>query len=75
MESLLQNFVLFCFFYSHISEKFLFTENNFLPRLMKQESGRSSYCILQSVCALNTRNTKILRRSVVKVLITLLIEQ
>ena len=70
------------FFYSHICSlgwtwmnKFLFTENNLLPRLIKQESCRSSHCIFQIVYALNTRSIKLLRRSVVKVLIMLLIKQ
>ena len=53
--------------------KFLFTENNFLPRFIKQESYSSPHCILQRVYALNTCSIKILRRIVVKVLITLLI--
>ena len=55
--------------------KFRFTENNFLPRLIKQGNCRSSHCIFQSVYALNTRSIKILRRSVIKVLITPLIKQ
>ena len=54
--------------------KFLFTENNLLPRLIKQESYSSLHCIFQSAYAL-TRSTKILRRNVVRVLITLLIKQ
>ena len=53
--------------------KFLFTENNFLPRFIKQESYSSPHCIFQRVYALNTCSIKILRRIVVKVLITLLI--
>ena len=74
------------FFYSHICSlgswnynawmnKFLFTENNFLPRLMKQESCTSLYCIFHSVYALNTRSIELIRRIVVKVLIMLLIKQ
>ena len=55
--------------------KFRLTENDFLPRLIKQESYRSSHCIFQSVYALNTRSIKTLRRIIVKVLITLLIKQ
>ena len=46
--------------------KFIFTENNFLPRLIKQESYSSLHCIFQSVYALNTRSIKINQRSVVK---------
>ena len=49
MESLLQNFV-FSFLLSHMLNKFLFTENNFLPSLIKQENCRSSHCIFQSGC-------------------------
>ena len=77
MESLLQNFVI-SFFTSHMfpwMNKFLFTENSFLPRLIKQESSWSSHYIFQSVYALNTRSIKLHRRSVVKVLIMLLIKQ
>ena len=55
--------------------KFLFTDNIFLPRLIKKESCRSSHCIFQGVYALNMRSIKILQRSVVKVLITLLTKQ
>ena len=55
--------------------EFPFTENNFLPRLIKQESCRSWHCILQSAYALNTRSIKLLRRSVIKALIMLLIKQ
>ena len=73
MEILLQNFVV-SFFYSHIcfvSLDFLFTENNLFPRLIKQESCRSS----QIVYALNMRSIKILQRYVLKVLFTLLTKQ
>ena len=67
MESLIQMFPWM--------NKVLFTENNFLPRLIIQESFRSSHCIFQRVYTLNTRSINILRRSIVKVLITLLIKQ
>ena len=59
-----------CFLFSHIFpwiNKFLFTENNFLPRSIKQGSYSSPHCIFQSVYSLNTRSIKIHRRSVVKV--------
>ena len=48
MESLLQNFVIsfFTLTYVPLMNKFHSTENNFLPRLIKQESYRSSHCIL-----------------------------
>ena len=49
--------------------KFVFTENNDLPCLIKQESYSSPHCIFQSVHALNKRSIKILRRCVVKELI------
>ena len=71
-------FFLFSFLLSHMfpwMNKFLFTENNFLPRLINQESCRSSHFIFQSVYVLNTRSTKLLRKSVVKLLIMLLIKQ
>ena len=55
--------------------KFLITEKIFLPCLTKQEIFRSSHCIFQSFSAMNTHSIKIVRRSVVKVLITLLIKQ
>ena len=56
--------------------KVFFTETKtFLPRLIKQESCRSWHCFYQSVYALNVRSVKILRRSVVKILIVLLIIQ
>ena len=61
MESLLQNFI--SFLRSHMfpwMNKFIFTENIFLPRLIKDESCRSLHSIFQSVYALNMRNTKIL---------------
>ena len=70
--------LLFLFLLSHIFpwvNKFLSTEDSFLPRLTKQESYSSSHCIFQSVYALNTRSIKIYRSSVVKVIITLLIKQ
>ena len=54
--------------------KFFFAESNFLPRLIKQESYSSPHCIFQRYYALNPRSIKILRRSVVKVSITLLIK-
>ena len=71
----------FCNFFflpSHMfpwMNKFLFTEKNFLLRLIKQEGCRSSYCIFRSVYALNTCSIKLLQRSGVKVLIMLLIKQ
>ena len=48
---------------------FLFTENNFLPPLIKQGSYSSPHYIFRSVYGLNTCKIKIHRRSVVKVLI------
>ena len=67
------------FFYFHMCSlewlNSFFTENNFLPHLIEQESYSSPHCIFQSVYTLNTSTTKILRRSVVRVLITLLIKQ
>ena len=63
MESLLQNFVI-SFLLSHMflwMNNFLFTENNFLPRLIKQENYSCPHCIFQSDYALNTRSIKILR--------------
>ena len=42
---------LFIFLFSHMfpwMNKFLITENIFLPRLIKQESYRSSHCIFRS---------------------------
>ena len=78
MKSLLQNFVI-SFLLSHMFpwwvKKFFLTENNFLPRVIKHESYSCTHCIFQSVYALNTRSIKILRRSVTRVLITLLIKQ
>ena len=64
-------FFLFSYMFSWMN-KFLFTENMFLPRIIKQESCR---CIFQGVYALNTGSIKILQKGVVKVLITLLIKQ
>ena len=49
MENLLQKFIFLLL--SHIfpwMNKFFITENIFLPRLLKQESCRSSHCISQS---------------------------
>ena len=78
MESLLQNFVI-CFlnltYMFSWMNKFIFTENNFLPRLIKEESYRSLHCIFYSAYSLNMRSIKILAKSVVKVLITLLIKE
>ena len=77
MGRFLQNFVLFPFLFLHLfiwMNKFLFPENNFLPRLVKKESYRSSHYIYVIVSALNTRSIKTHRRGS-KVLIMLLIEQ
>ena len=68
----------FLFLLSHMfpwMNKFLITENMFLPRLVRYEGCRSLHCIFQNFQALNTRSTRVLRMSVVKVLITLLIKQ
>ena len=54
--------------------KFPFTGNNFLPRAITKESYSSLHCVFQTVFALNTCSIEIHRRSVVKVLITLLIK-
>ena len=51
--------------------KFLITENMFLPRSVIG----TLQLIFQSLYALNTRSTKVLRRNVIKALITLLIKQ
>ena len=59
MESLLQNFIISSFTLTYVPldylhawmNKFLFTENNFLPLLIKQESYSSPHCIFQnSLC-------------------------
>ena len=71
-------YYIFSFLLSHMfpwMNKFLITENRFLPRLVKWQSCSSSHCIFQSFSALNTRSTKVLRRNVVEVLIMLLIKQ
>ena len=76
MEILLKNFVI-SFLLSHMFpwlNKFLLTENKQFFSL-KQESYSGPHCIFQSVYALNTRSIKTLRRSVARVLITLLIKQ
>ena len=69
----------FCFFLLSLmflwKNMFLFIENNFLFRLIKQGSYRFLYCIFQSIYTLNTHSIKILGRSFVKALITLLIKQ
>ena len=62
--------ILFLFLLSRMlpwMNKFLITENIFLPRLIQQESCRSSHCIFQSISALNTRSKKIPQGSFVKV--------
>ena len=76
--NLLQNFVISFFTLIYMfpwMNNFVFTENNFPPCLIKQESYRSPYGIFQSVYALHTCSIKILRRIVVKVLIMLFIKQ
>ena len=55
--------------------KFRFTENSFLPRLVKQESCWSLHCIFQSVDVLNTCSIKDFRRSVAMLLMTIVIKQ
>ena len=69
----------FCFFLLSLmflwKNMFLFIENDFLFRLIKQESYRFLYCIFQSIYTLNAHSIKILGRSFVKALITLLIKQ
>ena len=63
---------------SHIfswMNKFLFTENNFLPRLINQEIYSSPGCSFQNVYGLNTRSVKLHRRRVAKVIFALLIKQ
>ena len=69
----------FCFFLLSLmflwKNMFLFIENDFLFRLIKQESYRFLYCIFQSIYTLNTHSIKTLGRSFVKALITLLIKQ
>ena len=76
--NLLQNFVISFFTLIYMfpwMNNFVFTENNFPPCLIKQESYRSPYGIFQSVYALHTCSIKILRKIVVKVLIMLFIKQ
>ena len=46
--------------------RFLFTENNFLPRLVKQSRYISLHCIFQSVYALNMFSIKIHREVLIK---------
>ena len=77
MESLFQDSLsFFILTYVPWMKIFLFTENIFLPRLTKQESSRSLHCTSEVFMpCMNTRSIKILRRSVVKVLILLLIKQ
>ena len=62
MESLLQNFFISFFTITYVLldwiSKFLFTENSFLPCLIKQESFRSLDCVIQSVYTLNMRSIK-----------------
>ena len=72
MESLLQNFLTLT--YVPWINEFLFTEDNSLSHLIKQESYSSQHCIFQSGYAFNTRSIKIHQRSNVKVFITLLIK-
>ena len=77
MGSFLQNFVVFLFLFLHLfiwMNKFLFPDNNFLPRLIKKESYRSPHYIYVIVSALNTRSIKTDRRGS-EVLIMLLIKQ
>ena len=73
MESLLQNFLTLT--YVPWINEFLFTEDNYLSRLINQESYSSQHCIFQGVYALNTRSINIHQRSNIKVFITLLIKQ
>ena len=67
------------FFYSHTCSlgwiNSLLQKNIYITCLIKRKSFRFSHCIFQSVYALNTPSIKILRRSVVKVLFTLLVKQ
>ena len=67
------------FFYSHACSRgwinSLLQKNIYITCLIKQESFRFSHCIFQSVYVLNTPSIKILRKSVVRVLITLLVKQ
>ena len=77
MEILLHNFVIsfFTLTYVLLDELIPFYRKQFSPSLNKTGKLQVSHCIFQSVYALNTRSIKLLRRSVVKVLIILLIKQ
>ena len=75
MEIFLHNFIsFFTLTYVSLDEYVPFYRKQF--SLSFNKTGyRSLYCIFESVYGLNTRSTKIHRRSVVKALITLLIKQ
>ena len=75
---LLKFILLFLFLLSHMflcMNKFFFTENNFLSCLITQGSYSFPHCVFQSVYSLNTRSTKILRRNIIRVSVTLIIKQ